>query len=57
MQGPQDAETMVPADSLVMFQSCENKELAAKLMKYLTSTEIMSKYHETITSQPPHHCG
>lgn len=53
MQGPQDAETMVPADSLVMFQSCENKELAAKLMKYLTSTEIMSKYHETITSQPP----
>lgn len=53
LEGPQDAETFVAADSLVMFESCENKELAAKLMKYLTSTEVMSKYHETITSQPP----
>lgn len=53
LKGPQDAETFVAADSLVMFESCENKELAAKLMKYLTSTEVMSKYHETITSQPP----
>lgn len=53
LKGPQDAETLVAADSLVMFQSCENKELAAKLMKYLTSTEIMTKYHQTVTSQPP----
>ncbi|MGM9660985.1 MAG: ABC transporter substrate-binding protein [Faecousia sp.] len=53
LKGPQDAETFVAADSLVMFNSCENKELAAKLMKYLTSTEVMTKYHQTITDQPP----
>ena len=53
LQGPQDAETFVAADSLVMFESCENKELAAKLMKYLTSSDVMSRYHKTITDQPP----
>lgn len=53
LKGPQDAETFVAADSLVMFESCKNKELAAKLLKYLTSTEVMSKYHQTITDQPP----
>lgn len=53
LTGPQDAETFVAADSLVMFESCENKELAAKLMKYLTSAETMAKYHQTITDQPP----
>lgn len=53
LTGPQDAETMVAADSLVMFQSCENKELAAELIKYLTSTEVMTRYHQTITEQPP----
>ena len=53
LSGAQDAETMVAADSLVMFESCENKELAAELIKYLTSTEVMTKYHQTITDQPP----
>lgn len=53
LQGPEDAETFVAADSLVMFESCENKELAAELIKYLTSTEVMTRYHETITDQPP----
>lgn len=53
LQGPQDAETFVAADSLVMFESCENKELAAKLIKHMTSTETMTKYHQTITDQPP----
>lgn len=53
LAGPEDAETFVAADSLVMFESCENKELAAELMKYLTSTEVMSDYHKTITDQPP----
>lgn len=53
LQGPQDAETFVAADSLVMFESCDNKELAAKLIKHMTSTETMTKYHQTITDQPP----
>ena len=53
LEGPEGAETFVAADSLVMFESCENKELAAELMKYLTSTEVMSQYHEKITVQPP----
>lgn len=53
LQGPEDAETFVAADSLVMFESCENKELASALIKYLTSTEVMTKYHQTITDQPP----
>lgn len=53
LQGPQDAETFVAADSLVMFESCKNKELAAKLIKYLTSTDVMTRYHQTITDQPP----
>lgn len=53
LQGPQDAETFAAADSLVMFESCDNKELAAKLIKHMTSTETMTKYHQTITDQPP----
>lgn len=53
LEGPEKAETFVAADSLVMFESCENKELAAKLLKHLTSTETMTKYHQTVTDQPP----
>lgn len=53
LAGPEDAETFVAADSLVMFESCENKELAGKLIKYLTSTDVMTRYHQTITDQPP----
>lgn len=53
LQGPKDAKTFVAADSLVMFQSCENKELAAKLIKYLTSADVMTRYHQTISAQPP----
>ena len=40
-------------DSLVMFEKCENKELAAKLMKYITSADVMSDFHKTVSEQPP----
>lgn len=53
VQGEECAETFVAADSLVLFDSCENKELAANLMKYITSTEVMAPFHEQISQQPP----
>lgn len=53
VKGPETAKTVTVADSLVLFESCKNKELAADLMKYLTSTEVMTRYHQTITDQPP----
>lgn len=53
LQGPKTAKTFVAADSLVLFESCENKELAAKLIKYITSADVMTRYHSTISSQPP----
>lgn len=53
LQGPKDAKTFVAADSLVMFEKCENKDLAAKLMKYITSAEVMSDFHKRVSEQPP----
>jgi len=53
LQGPETAKTFVAADSLVMFENCENKELAAKLMKYITSAEVMSDFHQRVSEQPP----
>ncbi len=53
LSGPADTRTFVAADSLVLFDSCENKELAAELMKYVTSAEVMSQFHEKLSSQPP----
>lgn len=53
LQGPKDAKTFVAADSLVMFEKCENKDLAAKLMKYITSSEVMSDFHKRVSEQPP----
>lgn len=53
VQGAESAETFVAADSLVLFDSCENKELAASLMKYVTSAEVMSAFHEKVSEQPP----
>lgn len=53
IQGPKDAKTFVAADSLVMFDKCKNKELAAKLMKYITSAEVMSDFHKRVSEQPP----
>ena len=36
-----------------MFKKCENKELAAKLMKYVTSKDVMSDFHTRVSEQPP----
>ncbi len=43
----------VASDSLVMNAASKNKELAASLIKYMTTGEMMSKYHSTIASYPP----
>ena len=53
LSGPADTKTFVAADSLVLFNSCENKDLAAKLMKYVTSADVMSQFHEKLSDQPP----
>jgi multiple sugar transport system substrate-binding protein len=53
VQGSEEASTFVAADSLVMFNSCENKDLAAALMKYVTSADVMSQFHQNISDQPP----
>lgn len=54
LQGPvgDQSKTFVAADGLVMFEKCENKELAAKLMKYLSSAEVMSAFHTQVSQQP-----
>lgn len=36
-----------------MFDKCENKDLAAKLMKYITSADVMSDFHKKVSEQPP----
>ena len=36
-----------------MFEKCKNKDLAAKLMKYITSADVMSDFHKRVTEQPP----
>ena len=38
--------TFVAADSLVMFDSCPDKALCADLVKFITSTDAMSQFHE-----------
>lgn len=53
LQGSKEAKTFVASDCLVMFDSCENKELAAALMKYVTSAEVMSQFHTQVSEQPP----
>jgi multiple sugar transport system substrate-binding protein len=53
LQGPEAAMTYVAQDSLVLFESCENKELAVKLMKYVTSAEVMGEFYSQIIEQMP----
>lgn len=54
MEGSQCAKTFVACDSLVLLESCENKELAAELMKYMTTGEAMIEFHtELYPNQPP----
>lgn len=53
LEGPKGAKTFVASDCLVMFEKCKNKDLAAKLMKYVTSAEVMTEFHKEISEQPP----
>ena len=53
VQGSAGGKTFVAADCLVMFESCEDKELAASLMKFATSAEVMSAFHQKVSEQPP----
>lgn len=54
VEGPAgtDSKTMVAADCLVMLDKCQNKELAASLMKYLTSKDVMQDFHKRVSQQP-----
>lgn len=49
----EEKATWIAADSLVMNSACKNKELAASLMKEITSTEVMTAFHTQIVSYPP----
>lgn len=53
VQGPAAAMSYVAQDSLVLFESCENKELAVELMKYVTSAEVMEQFYTKILEQMP----
>ena len=43
----------VAADSLIMNSACKNKELAASLIKFITSSATMEAYHKEIAAFPP----
>lgn len=45
--------TWIASDSLILNAASDNKELAAELMKYITSTEIMEKFHSEVSPFPP----
>lgn len=45
--------TFVAADSLVLLSQSNNKDLAWKCMKFMTSSTVMSSFHETLSMYPP----
>lgn len=45
--------TWIAADSLIMNAASEHKELAADLMKYITSPEVMERFHAELSAFPP----
>lgn len=53
LSGPENTKTFVASDSLVLFNKCKNKDLAIKLMKYVTSKGVMADFHERVSEQPP----
>ena len=52
LEGPGGLATNMSVDSLAISSYCENKELAAELIKYMTSAEVMDDYHEQIYGMP-----
>lgn len=54
LQGqPEVGGTFVAADSLVLLNNSENKDLAIKAMKLMTSAKVMEAFHEEIYNAPP----
>lgn len=45
--------TWVASDALIVSNACKNKELAVKLIKYMTSAPVMSSFHKEIAGFPP----
>lgn len=43
----------VAADSLIMNSACKNKDLAASLIKFITSPATMEAYHKEVSPFPP----
>lgn len=48
----EDYGTFGAADSLSIMSSCENKELAMKLILYVTGSEFMTEYHKIAPGAP-----
>lgn len=44
--------TFGAVDDLTLMSACENKELAWKLMRYMTSAEFMTEYHKLCPGAP-----
>ena len=45
--------TWIATDGLVVNSASKNKDLAVELAKYITDTEVMTKFHKEITPYPP----
>ena len=52
LEGSAGLATNFSVDSLAVASYCENKPLAAELIKYITSAECMDDYHEQIYGMP-----
>lgn len=52
LEGSGGVATNFSVDSLAIANYCEDKALAAKLIKYITSAECMDDYHEQIYGMP-----
>lgn len=50
--GPAGMATNMSVDSLAISSYCEDKALAAELIKYITSAECMDEYHSEIYGMP-----
>ena len=52
LEGPAGMATNMSVDSLAISSYCEDKALAAELIKYITSAECMDEYHSEIYGMP-----
>lgn len=52
LKGEQQA-TWIASDALIMNAAGNNKEMAAELMKHITSPAIMEKFHSELSAFPP----